>query len=219
MPLSAICLFTSLPFNVADCSRCIFAWYNTSAGAGNDNHFDTSTQMRLREKAEREEQDMNSVADAIIAATLDWEARDGVKTRGDRAWEIYYQFRDKIETPENTGKMIIVDVNNGDYENASDELCLAETEKLRARHSDVELFGLPSATRRLSHFAATWSACRDRRGPFSNTIRHGRHPRRGPDRRVAGDGAEGAAAGAARRRGRAGRGAAGHGSGLARWTP
>ena len=100
------------------------------------------TEMRLREKAEREGQDVNAVADAIIAAILDCEARDSVKTRGDRAWEIYYQFRDKIETPENIGKMIIVDVNSGDYEIASDELCLAETERLRARHSDVDLIGL-----------------------------------------------------------------------------
>jgi hypothetical protein len=48
------------------------------------------TEARLREKAEREGQDLNVVAEALIAAALDWEAQDraeaieGVR-RGDQA--------------------------------------------------------------------------------------------------------------------------------------
>ena len=38
------------------------------------------TEMRLREKAEREGQDVNTVADAIITATLEWEAREFEET-------------------------------------------------------------------------------------------------------------------------------------------
>lgn len=34
------------------------------------------TEARLREKAEREGQDLNVVAEALIAAALDWEAQD-----------------------------------------------------------------------------------------------------------------------------------------------
>ena len=48
------------------------------------------TEARLREKAEREGQDINAVADALIVAVLEWEAQDfaeaveGVR-RGDQA--------------------------------------------------------------------------------------------------------------------------------------
>ena len=38
------------------------------------------TEMRLREKAEREGQDVNAVADAIIAATLEREGREFEET-------------------------------------------------------------------------------------------------------------------------------------------
>ncbi len=37
-------------------------------------------EARLREKAEREGKDVNAVADAIIAATLEWEAREFAET-------------------------------------------------------------------------------------------------------------------------------------------
>ena len=38
------------------------------------------TEMGLREKAEREGQDVNAVADAIIAATLEWDAHEFAET-------------------------------------------------------------------------------------------------------------------------------------------
>lgn len=34
------------------------------------------TEARLREKAEREGQDMNAIADALLAGALDWDARE-----------------------------------------------------------------------------------------------------------------------------------------------
>jgi hypothetical protein len=48
------------------------------------------TEARLREKAEREGQDINAVADALIAAALEWEAQERAEAmegirRGDQA--------------------------------------------------------------------------------------------------------------------------------------
>jgi predicted transcriptional regulator len=48
------------------------------------------TETRLREKAEREGQDINAVADALIAAALEWEAQERAEAiegvqRGDQA--------------------------------------------------------------------------------------------------------------------------------------
>ena len=64
------------------------------------------------------------------------------KTQGDRAWEIYYRRRDEIETPENIGKIIIIDLDSGDYEIASDELGVAENRALKKRNPHALLFGL-----------------------------------------------------------------------------
>jgi hypothetical protein len=48
------------------------------------------TEARLREKAEREGQDIHAVADALIAAALEWEAQERAEAvegirRGDQA--------------------------------------------------------------------------------------------------------------------------------------
>jgi hypothetical protein len=48
------------------------------------------TETRLRERAERAGQDINTVADALIAAALEWEAQDRAEAiegieRGDQA--------------------------------------------------------------------------------------------------------------------------------------
>jgi hypothetical protein len=48
------------------------------------------TEARLREEAEREGQDINAVADALLAAALEWEALDRAEAiegirRGDQA--------------------------------------------------------------------------------------------------------------------------------------
>ena len=51
-----------------------------------------------------------------------------------RAWVVYYQYRDTIETEENIGKFIAVEVQTGDYEVAeqSPDVLL----RLRVRHQD-----------------------------------------------------------------------------------
>ncbi len=64
------------------------------------------------------------------------------KTQGERAWEIYYRLRDEIETPENIGRIIVIDINSGDYEVASDELGIAVSQRLQGRHPDASLYGL-----------------------------------------------------------------------------
>ena len=64
------------------------------------------------------------------------------QTQSDPAWEIYYRLRDKIETPENMGKLIIIDANGGDYEIAEDDLGLAQCRRLRERNPQAALFAL-----------------------------------------------------------------------------
>lgn len=51
-----------------------------------------------------------------------------------RAWAVYYQHRSEIETDENIGKLVAVEVQTGDYEVAdqSPEVLL----RLRTRHTD-----------------------------------------------------------------------------------
>ncbi len=58
----------------------------------------------------------------------------------DRAWDIYYRLRPQIETPDNIGKLILVDVDSGDFEIASDDLGFAASALLRGRHFSAELF-------------------------------------------------------------------------------
>ena len=60
----------------------------------------------------------------------------------DRSWEIYFRLRPQIETPENIGKLILLDLNSGDYEIADDELGFNAVAALRERHSDVDAFGM-----------------------------------------------------------------------------
>ena len=64
------------------------------------------------------------------------------KTQSEPAWEIYYRLRDKIETPENIGKLIIIDANGGDYEIADDDLGLAQCRRLRKKNLKADLFAL-----------------------------------------------------------------------------
>lgn len=60
----------------------------------------------------------------------------------DRAWDLYYRLRPQIETPGNIGKLILVDVESGDYEIADDELGFAASALVRERHPDANLFAL-----------------------------------------------------------------------------
>lgn len=58
----------------------------------------------------------------------------------DRAWELYYRLRPQIETPDNIGKLILLDLDSGDYEIAQDELGFAASALLRERNPSPELF-------------------------------------------------------------------------------
>ncbi len=60
----------------------------------------------------------------------------------DRAWEIYYRLRPQIETPDNIGKLILLDLDSGDYEIAEDELGFAASASLRERHPAADVFAL-----------------------------------------------------------------------------
>ena len=59
----------------------------------------------------------------------------------ERAWEIYYQMRPQIETTENIGKLILFDLDSGDYE-IDDETSLDAFHRLQSRHPRSELFAL-----------------------------------------------------------------------------
>ncbi len=48
--------------------------------------------------------------------------------------------RDKVETEENIGKMVIIDVETGDYE--IDELGLEASRHLHAKRPDAALYGI-----------------------------------------------------------------------------
>jgi len=60
----------------------------------------------------------------------------------DRSWEIYFRLRPQIETPENIGKLILLDLNSGDYEIADDDLGINAVAALRQRHPDAHAFGM-----------------------------------------------------------------------------
>lgn len=56
------------------------------------------------------------------------------------ARELYARLRPDIETPENIGRMVIMDVDTGEYE--IDETGLDASRLLRSRHPDARLFGM-----------------------------------------------------------------------------
>ncbi len=58
-----------------------------------------------------------------------------------RGQELYEQgIRAEVETPENVGKQIVIDVETGEYEIDSDGL--AASRRLLARHPGAALYGL-----------------------------------------------------------------------------
>ena len=60
-----------------------------------------------------------------------------IDRRGQEMYERY--IRSKVETAENIGKQIVIDVETGDYEIDSDGL--AASRRLLAKHPDAALFG------------------------------------------------------------------------------
>ena len=59
----------------------------------------------------------------------------------DRAWDIYYRLRPQIETPDNIGKLILLDLDSGDYE-IDDETNFDAVRRLKDRWPSGELFAL-----------------------------------------------------------------------------
>lgn len=63
-----------------------------------------------------------------------------VSTLGQRAQELYEQLRPTVETPENLGKLVVMDVASGDYE--IDAGGIESSRRLQARHPRATLYAL-----------------------------------------------------------------------------
>ena len=59
---------------------------------------------------------------------------------GQRARDLYERLRAEVETPENIGKLIVMDVASGDYE--IDKLGIEASLHLQARHPGSPLYAL-----------------------------------------------------------------------------
>lgn len=59
----------------------------------------------------------------------------------ERARELYERPRPQVETPENIGKLIVLDVESGDYQ-IDDETSSEPSRCLQARHPGARLFAL-----------------------------------------------------------------------------
>ncbi len=59
---------------------------------------------------------------------------------GQRAQKLYEQVRGEVETPENIGKVMVMDVEPGDYE--IDEQGIETSRRLQARHPGAALYAI-----------------------------------------------------------------------------
>ena len=64
------------------------------------------------------------------------------QSASDRAWAVYYRHRAEIETPENIGRLVLIDLNSGNYEIAADSLGFDAAANVRKRHPDADMFAL-----------------------------------------------------------------------------
>lgn len=62
-----------------------------------------------------------------------------VSTLGRRAQELYERLRPDVETPENIGKLIVMDVESGDYE--IDDSGIETSRRLQSRHPNALRIG------------------------------------------------------------------------------
>ncbi len=58
----------------------------------------------------------------------------------ERARQLYEQLRPQIETPANIGKLIVMDVDSGDYE--IDDMGIETSRHLQVRHPGATLYAL-----------------------------------------------------------------------------
>ena len=63
-----------------------------------------------------------------------------ISALGQRAQELYERLRPTIETPENIGKLIVMDVESADYE--IDDLGIESSLRLQNRHPNATLYAL-----------------------------------------------------------------------------
>jgi hypothetical protein len=68
------------------------------------------------------------------------QVRDAARDLGDRAWELYERLRPQVETPENIGKLIVMDVDSGDYE--IDVMGIETSRRLQERHPGAILYAI-----------------------------------------------------------------------------
>jgi hypothetical protein len=68
-----------------------------------------------------------------------------------RAWEIYYKLRPEIETEENIGKMMVIDVDTGGYE--IDDLGIEAAERLETKNPGGRRFGIKIGYKTVASFA------------------------------------------------------------------
>jgi hypothetical protein len=66
------------------------------------------------------------------------EVSDRIAIRGEQLYE--QRIRAEVETPGNIGKMVIIDVQTGDY--AVDDTGLAAARHLHSKHPEAELYGI-----------------------------------------------------------------------------
>ncbi len=65
----------------------------------------------------------------------------GAISSTDRDWELYYQLRSQIETPDNIGKLILFDLDSGDYE-IDAETSFDAIHRLQGRYPSSKLHAL-----------------------------------------------------------------------------
>lgn len=66
------------------------------------------------------------------------QATTGLSELGRRAQALYDRLRTQIETEENIGKIIVMDVDSEDYE--IDDMGIETSRRLQARHPGADLF-------------------------------------------------------------------------------
>ena len=66
--------------------------------------------------------------------------KSGISPLGQKAQQLYARLRPQIETPENIGKLIVMEVESGDYE--IDEKGIETSRRLQNRHPEATLYAL-----------------------------------------------------------------------------
>jgi hypothetical protein len=64
----------------------------------------------------------------------------GLSDLGEQAKELYARLRPTVETKDNIGKLIVMDLVSGDYE--IDDAGIETARRLRERHPDCSLFAI-----------------------------------------------------------------------------